>query len=206
MPVGSGSAVYSAASHRRLTHATTAANSPSFSCDAGILSVPFTWVTRRATPAMNFSLVANRICACQLPSTWAPRVEELPGAPREVAVDEHALPRHQDVLEHHQRVRLVVARGQRVVVLAGRRRLYGRRQYSFRPWRCRQREADGEVLVVRAERLDAGDEHLVGDGAAGGEHLGAADDDALLGLATTPTCRKSPSQPDAVVAGRSAAG
>ncbi|SLJ05644.1 Uncharacterised protein [Mycobacteroides abscessus subsp. abscessus] len=65
-------AVYSAASTADSTPATRAASSPSFSCTLGILSTPFTWVTRRATPAMNRSLVANRIWACQLPSACAP--------------------------------------------------------------------------------------------------------------------------------------
>jgi hypothetical protein len=107
-------------------------------------------------------------------------LEELPSQPGDVAVDEHPLPRDQHVAEHHQRVGLVIAGGQRVVIAAARGRRVRAPAVELQAGRGhRDGEADGEVAVLGGERLDAGDKDLVGDRGAGGQHQRAADHEAV---------------------------
>lgn len=109
------------------------------------------------------------------------------GGAAQVAVDQDVLPGNQRLVEQQHAVVLVETTGQRVVEGTARALLVG--------WPAHQAQAgvvhageehNGEVLGLAGLHLrrgDRGDEGGVGDGAAGGEHLRPADDDALVGLA-----------------------
>jgi hypothetical protein len=108
---------------------------------------------------------------------------ELPGREREVLVDEDVLPGHEHVVEHDQRVRLVEARGQRIVEHAGRGAGVGPSSVQLEAGRVVGYDyRDGVVLVAGAQRQDHRDEHPVRHHAAGGEHLRPANDDAAVAL------------------------
>ena len=109
----------------------------------------------------------------------APGLVELLAADIGVAIDEQTVPRHLDVVEIDQRVVLVEARRERVVEHRYRRGLVGlARQHANALGVHRQRAGKSEVFFTRLQRLQIGDQHLVGHDRGRSEHLGAADGDA----------------------------
>ena len=101
----------------------------------------------------------------------------------EVAVDEHVLPRHEDVVEHHVAVGLVEPARQRIVerVVGAERERPARIELEARRV-DRHREAVGVVLVARLQRMNAAQVQPVGQHAAGGKLLRARDHDAVVAL------------------------
>jgi hypothetical protein len=107
------------------------------------------------------------------------RVVELRAAHVGVAIHEHPVPRHFDVVEIHQRVVLVEARRDRIVVDRHRMRFVGfARQHAQALGVHRHRAGKRQILFARFERLQIGDEHLVRHDRRRAEHLGAANGDA----------------------------
>ena len=94
-------------------------------------------------------------------------------------VHEYPLPGHLDVVEIHHRVVLVELARQRIVEARHRMLLVGlSRQHPQALGIHRYGERHRLLLVARRQRLDAGDEHLVGHDGRGPQHLGAADGQA----------------------------
>ena len=115
------------------------------------------------------------------------RLVELGARERGVPVDEHALPRHEHAIEDHEGVRLVEARGEGVVVHAGRGLGIGAAHDHAQSGGGRgHAEREGVALVAGAERHDGAHEDLVGDGGPRAERLGARDDDAVAPLLDHP--------------------
>ena len=101
----------------------------------------------------------------------------------DVAVDEHVLPGHEHVVEHHVAVGFVEAARQRIVerVVGAERERPARIELEARRV-DRHREAVGVVLVARLQRMDAAQMQPVGQHAAGGKLLRARDHDAVVAL------------------------
>ena len=111
------------------------------------------------------------------------RLREQRVAHLDVAVEEHPLPRDQHVVEHADRVGLLEARAERMVPHALRTAVE-RLAADEAQARRRARNAEGEHVALLAV-AQAGlriDQKLVGGRAVGGEHLGAAHDQPVLGL------------------------
>jgi hypothetical protein len=110
-------------------------------------------------------------------------VEELGTQPVDVATHENVRPGHVHVVEHNQRIGLVVAAGHRIVECAG---LADRVRPPAVRLQTRRRNRDdgceGLVDIVGGERLDAGHQDVVAHRRAGAEHLRAAQHDAVLVL------------------------
>ena len=104
----------------------------------------------------------------------------------EVAVDQEVLPRDQRVVEHQHRVVLVEAARERIVERAadrGGHELVGRPAQQLDVRVVHRREEGERVLLLLDRQVPVvGDEVVVRQRRAGGDHLGAADDDALVGL------------------------
>ena len=101
----------------------------------------------------------------------------------DVAVEEHPLPRDQHVVEHADRIGLLEARAERMVPHALRaavERLAADEAQARR--RARDAERQHVALLAVAQAGLWIDQQLVGGRAVGGEHLGAAHDQAVLGL------------------------
>ena len=103
-------------------------------------------------------------------------IVELGAAHVGIAMHEHAVPWHLDVVEVDQRIVLVEPGRQRVVVDRDCMRLVAfARQHAQARGVHRQGAGECQGFLARFQRLQIGDEHLVGHDRAGAEHLGAAD-------------------------------
>ena len=111
------------------------------------------------------------------------RLREQRVAHLHVAVEKDAVPRHQHVVEHADRVGLLEARAERMVpfrLLAAVERLAADEAQAGRGRRNPEREHMALLAVA-----DAGlriDQELVRGRSMGRQHLGAAHDQAVLGL------------------------
>ena len=101
-----------------------------------------------------------------------------------VVVDEDLFPRHLDLVAQQHAVAFVVAIGQRRIEFgsdAGLHRLARPQPQTRRV--ARDGAGDRFLLLLRRQRNDIADPDVVGEHRAGGQHLHAGDDDAVVLLA-----------------------
>ena len=101
-----------------------------------------------------------------------------------VVVDEDALPRHLDLVAQQHAVAFVVAIGQRRIEFRRAVGLHRLARPQPQTWRvARDGAGDRFLLLLRRQRDDIADPDVVCEHRAGGEHLHAGDDDAVILLA-----------------------
>ena len=112
------------------------------------------------------------------------RLPPLIAAERDVAIDEHPLPRNKDIVECNQGIRFVEAAGQRIIELGDGVRRIGPSRIDLQARRVdRDRHADRMILVARDLGVDAAQEQIVGKRRARRELLRTFEDDASVTFA-----------------------
>jgi hypothetical protein len=133
---------------------------------------------------MNSSFTARRVHPWKALEKTGLRAELLYLA--EAAVDEHVLPRDQHLIQDENGVVLVQPRGQRVIEWAAHRRGHGRIRWpadQLHPGRVHSDSGDESEFPLAHWQAVVGDEVVVRQGRAGGDDLGAANDQAAVGFA-----------------------
>ena len=185
-PPVQGSAVRAIASDSPQIMLRQAMTSPMFASTPRKPRAPVISVALMSRPVMKSSFTASRV------QPWSSARGRKPVRGKKLLafsmsrVDEHVLPGHEHVVHDEDRVVLVEPAGQRVVERAAHHRgalLVGHAADQLHARRVGRHDEDhGEVLVLHRDQPVVRDERVVRQRRAGGDDLGAADEDAGVGL------------------------